>query len=293
MPSTTSSKPDKSHNNRTILITGCSSGIGLSVARGLRNRGYFVIASARKADDVAELQKEGFTALQLDLDDSNSIHAAVDETIKITNGKLFALFNNGAYGQPGAVEDISRDVLRMQFETNVFGTMELTNLLIPTLRNQGYGRIIQNSSLLGFVTLPYRGAYNASKFALEGISDTLRQELTGTGIFVSLIEPGPIESRFRANAFSAYRQHINSDTSAHRDTYLKMERRLQKVGPAAPFTLPPEAVLKRVIHALESRRPKPRYYVTFPTYLLGTLRRIFSTRLLDWVLLKVSGDENK
>jgi NAD(P)-dependent dehydrogenase (short-subunit alcohol dehydrogenase family) len=293
MPSSFSDKPDKSHSERAILITGCSSGIGLSVARGLHKRGYFVIASARKRNDVTQLQKEGFTAIQLDLADSDSIRVAVDETLKITAGKLFALFNNGAYGQPGAVEDLSRDVLRQQFETNLFGTMELTNLLLPTLRTQGYGRIVQNSSVLGLITLPYRGAYNASKFALEGISDTLRQELTGTGIFVSLIEPGPIESRFRKNAFAAYQQHINAEASAHRDTYRRMERRLQKAGPAAPFTLPPEAVLKKVIHALESPRPKPRYYVTFPTYLFATLRRIFSTRLLDRVLLKVSGNENK
>ena len=293
MPTTVSNTQNETLNNRAILITGCSSGIGLSVAHGLRKRGYFVIASARKPHDVALLQTEGFTALQLDLADSSSIRAAVDETLRITSGRLFAVFNNGAYGQPGAVEDLTRDVLRQQFETNLFGTMELTNLLIPALRKQGYGRIVQNSSVLGLVTLPYRGAYNASKFALEGISDTLRQELTGTGIFVSLIEPGPIESRFRENAFAAYQKNITTDASAHRDTYLNMEHRLQKVGPAAPFTLPPEAVLKKVIHALESARPKPRYYVTFPTYLLGTLRRIFSTRLLDKVLLKVSGDENK
>lgn len=278
---------------RTVLITGCSSGIGLCVARGLHQRGYFVIASARQADDVARLQKEGLTAIQLDLADPESIRAAVDTTLQLTHGKLFALFNNGAYGQPGAVEDLSRAVLRQQFETNLFGTMELTNLLIPIFRKQGHGRIIQNSSVLGIITLPYRGAYNASKFALEGITDTLRQELSGSGIFVSLIEPGPIESRFRANAFAAYQQNIHTDTSAHRDTYLKMERRLQKPGPAAPFTLPPEAVLKQVIHALESDRPKPRYYVTFPTHLFGILRRLLSTRWLDKVLLKVSGDENK
>lgn len=293
MSVTANNMTKKTHQKRAILITGCSSGIGLTVARGLQERGYLVIASARNLYDVAQLQKRDLPAIQLDLADSTSIRNAVDETLRLTNGKLFALFNNGAYGQPGAVEDLSRDVLRQQFETNVFGTMELTNLLIPTLRKQGYGRIIQNSSVLGLITLPYRGAYNASKFALEGLSDTLRQELTGTGIFVSLIEPGPIESHFRKNAFAAYQQHINADASAHRDTYQKMEARLQKIGPAAPFTLPAEAVLKKVIHALESTRPKPRYYVTFPTYLFGTLRRIFSTRLLDKVLLKVSSDENK
>lgn len=287
-------KPDPSRSERAILITGCSSGIGLHVARGLHRRGYRVIASARKADDVIRLQQEeGFTVIPLDLADPDSIRAAVAATLAITGDRLFALFNNGAYGQPGAVEDLSRAVLRQQFETNVFGTVELTNLLIPTLRKQGYGRIIQNSSVLGLISLPYRGAYNASKFALEGISDTLRQELTGTGISVSLIEPGPIESRFRENAFAAYQQHINADASAHRDTYRKMEQRLQKRGAAAPFTLTPEAVLKKVIHALESPRPRPRYYVTFPTYLFGVLRRIFSTRMLDRVLLRVSRKENR
>ncbi|MDT8384385.1 MAG: SDR family oxidoreductase [Gammaproteobacteria bacterium] len=286
-------KPDPSRSERAILITGCSSGIGLHVARGLHRRGYRVIASARKADDVVRLQQEGFAAIPLDLADPDSIRAAVAATLEIAGNRLFALFNNGAYGQPGAVEDLSRAVLRQQFETNVFGTVELTNLLIPTLRKQGYGRIIQNSSVLGLISLPYRGAYNASKFALEGISDTLRQELSGTGISVSLIEPGPIESRFRENAFAAYQQHINADSSAHRDTYRKMEQRLQKRGAAAPFTLTPEAVLKKVIHALESPRPRPRYYVTFPTYLFGVLRRIFSTRMLDRVLLRVSRKENR
>ncbi|MBL1278178.1 MAG: SDR family oxidoreductase [Ectothiorhodospiraceae bacterium] len=285
--------PTHSLSDRAILITGCSSGIGLCVAHGLKQRGYSVIASARKAEDVAHLQSEGFTAIQLDLADTDSIQAAVTKTLQLTDGKLFALFNNGAYGQAGAVEDLSRTVLIEQFESNFFGTVELTNRLIPTLRQQGYGRIIQNSSVLGFIALPYRGAYNASKYALEGITDTLRLELSGTGISVSMIEPGPIESRFRENAFKAYQKNIDSKNSAHRDTYLKMERRLQKKGPAVPFTLPPEAVLKKVIHALESRHPKPRYYVTFPTYLFGTLRRILSTRWLDKVLLKISGDENR
>lgn len=281
------------HHQRAVLVTGCSSGIGKCVAHGLAQRGYHVITSARKAEDVATLQDEGLPAIQLDLADSHSINAAVEQTLQLTGGRLYALFNNGAYGQPGAVEDLSREVLRQQFETNLFGTVELTNRIIPVLRQQGYGRIIQNSSVLGLIALPYRGAYTASKFALEGITDTLRQELTGTGIFVSLIEPGPVESRFRKNAFAAYKAHINAQHSAHRDTYQKMENRLTKEGPAAPFTLPPEAVLKKLIHALESRRPKPRYYVTFPTHLFGILRRACSTRLLDKILLKVSGSENK
>jgi NAD(P)-dependent dehydrogenase (short-subunit alcohol dehydrogenase family) len=274
---------------KSILITGCSSGIGLCVARGLRERGYRVFASARKAQDVERLQDEGFESLQLDLDDSASIQRAVEEVEEKTNGQLYALFNNAAYGQPGAVEDLNRQTLRAQFETNLFGAIELTNQIIPMMRKQGKGRIIQNSSVLGLTVLPYRGAYNASKFALEGITDTLRLELHGSGIDVCLIEPGPIESRFRKNAFEAYKRNIDKTQSVHREHYQATEARLTKEGPAVPFTLPPEAVLKRVIHALEHPRPKIRYYVTFPTYLFATLRRILSYRLLDRVLLKISG----
>ena len=272
---------------KSILITGCSSGIGLCVARGLKSRGYRVFATARKAHDVHQLEADGFESVQLDLADSDSIAAAVDEILARTGGTLDALFNNGAYGQPGAVEDLSRDVLRAQFETNLFGWHELTNRVLPAMRRQGHGRIVQNSSVLGFVALRYRGAYNASKYALEGLSDTLRLELAGTDIHVSLVEPGPVTSRFRENAFRAYQENIDPDSSVHRDRYLAMEARLQTKGPVVPFTLPPEAVLKKVIHALESRRPRARYYVTFPTYLFGTLKRLLSTRLLDKMLNKV------
>ena len=273
--------------NKSILITGCSSGIGLCVAEGLKTRGYRVFATARKETDAQQLRADGFESLRLDLADSDSITAAVDEVLSRTNGTLDALFNNGAYGQPGAVEDLSRDVLRTQFETNLFGWHELTNQILPVMRRQGHGRIIQNSSVLGFVALRYRGAYNASKYALEGLSDTLRLELAGTDIHVSLIEPGPVTSRFRENAFRAYQENINPDNSVHRDKYLAMEARLKTEGPVVPFTLPPEAVLKKVIHALESRRPRARYYVTFPTYLFGFLKRVLSTRLLDKMLNKI------
>jgi NAD(P)-dependent dehydrogenase (short-subunit alcohol dehydrogenase family) len=272
---------------KSVLITGCSSGIGLSVAEGLKDKGYRVFATARKALDVARLTAAGLESLQLDLADSTSIQTAVDDILGRTNNTLDALFNNGAYGQPGAVEDLSREVLREQFETNLFGWHELTNLLLPVMRRQGHGRIIQNSSVLGLVALRYRGAYNASKYALEGLTDTLRLELAGSGIHVSLIEPGPIASRFRENAFKAYQRNINPEGSPHQDRYRRMEARLTKPGPAVPFTLPAEAVLKKVIHALESRRPRARYYVTFPTYLFGFLKRILSTRLLDKALNKV------
>ncbi|MDH5179633.1 MAG: SDR family oxidoreductase [Gammaproteobacteria bacterium] len=271
-------------SGKSILITGCSTGIGLCVAKGLSARGYRVFATARKPEDVTGLRELGLESLQLDLDDSKSIKAAVETVLQQTGGTLDALFNNGAYGQPGAIEDLTRDSLREQFETNLFGWLELTNLILPIMRQQGHGRIIQNSSVLGLVCMPYRGAYNASKFALEGLTDTLRLELAGTNIHISLIEPGPIESRFRANAFKAYQRNVNKDSSPHRDRYIAMENRLQKQGPAAPFTLPPEAVLHKVIHALESKRPKIRYYVTFPTWLFATLKRVLPVFLLDKIL---------
>lgn len=273
---------------KTILITGCSSGIGLCVAQGLKDRGYRVFATARKQSDVSNLKEMGFESFALDLDDSLSISNAVKNILRLTDGKLDALFNNGAYGQPGAIEDLDRDTIRQQFETNLFGWLELTNLIIPIMRKQGHGRIIQNSSILGLVSMPYRGAYNASKYALEGLTDTLRLELVGSGVHVSLIEPGPIMSRFRENAYQAFLKNIRRENSPHRDKYLAMEQRLRKKGAAARFTLPPAAVLNKVIHAIEHQNPRARYYVTFPTYLFGALRRLLPTKWLDKLLIKAA-----
>jgi len=272
---------------KTILITGCSSGIGYVTAIELKKRGHQVIASARKPEDVERLQQQGFSTVQLDLADSASIHRAVEQVLELTGGKLDALFNNGAFGQPGAVEDLSREVLRFQFETNLFGTHELTNLLIPVMRKQGHGRIIYNSSVLGLVAMTYRGAYNASKFALEGLADTLRLELYGSNIHISLIEPGPILSDFRKNAFALYKKNIDPTHSFHQETYKNMEARLQKEGPAASFTLPAEAVAEKVIHALEAKTPKRHYYVTVPTYVFAFLKRILPVSWLDYLLRKV------
>ncbi|GAB6066868.1 SDR family oxidoreductase [Methylothermus subterraneus] len=271
----------------TVLITGCSSGIGYATAKGLKERGYRVFAAARKPEDVSRLQAEGFEAVRLDLDDSASLKNAVAQVLEWTGGTLDALFNNGAWGQVGAVEDLRRDVLRSQFETNLFGTLELTNLVLPVMRRQGYGRLLFNSSVLGFVALPYRGAYVASKFALEGIVDTLRLELHGTKIYPVLIEPGPILTKFRENAYVKFKQNIDAESSPHREIYRRMEQRLATEGPVVPFTLPPEAVLQKVIYALERPRPKDRYYVTVPTYLFAFLKRILPGRALDWVLRKV------
>ena len=272
---------------RNVIITGCSSGIGRCVAEGLKQRGYRVFATARKKCDVDALIESGFESVQLDLANSASIHSAFVTILDKAEGEIYALFNNGAYGQPGAVEDLSRDVLRQQFEVNLFGAHELTNLVLPVMRKQGYGRIIQNSSVLGFVALQFRGAYNMSKYALEGLTDTLRLELMGTNIHISLIEPGPIESRFRKNALVAFEDNISVENSPFENAYKKLVERLKAEGPVVPFTLGPEAVLDKVIHALESKKPKPRYYVTFPTYLFGTLKRVLSARVMDKVLQKV------
>jgi NAD(P)-dependent dehydrogenase (short-subunit alcohol dehydrogenase family) len=278
---------DQLNHKGSVLITGCSSGIGKVAAAGLQKRGYRVFASARKLRDVEQLTREGFESLRLDLADSQSIREATEILFERTGGELYALFNNGAFGQPGAVEDLSREVLRNQFETNFFGTHELTTLVLPKMRAQGYGRILYNSSVLGFVALTFRGAYNASKFALEGLADTLRMELHGTDIKVILIEPGPILSKFRENSLKLYKEHIRPETSPYRDIYRSMEERLSHEGAAVPFTLPPEAVLNKVILALESPKPKIRYYVTFPTHLFAGLRRILPFRALDWCLRRI------
>lgn len=278
---------------RNVLITGCSSGIGYCVAHGLRKRGYQVFATARKTADVERLAAEGFKAMRLDLADPQSVQDAVHELMLRTNSELYAVFHNGAFGQAGALEDLSREVLEQQFATNVFGWHQLTVALLPLLRQRNEGRIIYNSSLLGFVALPFRGAYNASKYAIEGLADTLRLELADTDIKVCLIEPGPITSRFRANALQSLRDNVNILQSVHRDKYQGAIKRLEKVGPAAPFTLPPEAVLEQVIAALESPNPRARYRVTFPSHLFWVLRRLLPTRWLDQVLLLISKSENK
>ena len=272
-----------------ILITGCSSGIGYQVAKDLHaDSNYQVIASARKVDDVERLKAEGLECVQLDLQNAASINSAFDEVLTLTEGRLYGLFNNGAYGQPGAVEDLTGEMIRAQFETNVFGTMQLTNLAIKHMRQQGTGRIIFNSSVLGFVSLTLRGAYNASKYAIEGFADTLRLELKDSGIYVSLVEPGPITSNFRHNSHSMYINTLKDKPSVFTRSYQKNEARLADPGPTAPFTLPAASVSPKVIHALTHSNPKARYYVTFPTYLLAYLKRVLPHKVLDKICFKIS-----
>lgn len=276
---------------KSILITGCSSGIGYCAAKALQVRGYQVIAAVRKEEDKARLVAEGLESILLDVNDSQSIALGVEETLSKTNGQLYALFNNAGYGQLGAVEDVRRENFRQQFDTNVFGLQELTNAILPVMRKQGYGRIINVSSVLGIVAMPYRGVYCASKFAVEGLTDALRLELYNTPIHVSLIEPGPIESEFRTTARVLWDTHIDLDNSPHRENYQDFKSNMAKIKQKSIFTLGPEAVVKRLIHALESPRPKARYYVTFPTYLLSFLRRILPSRWMDRVMVRITKQE--
>lgn len=269
---------------KTILITGCSTGIGYTCAHALHKRGYKVIASCRKQADVERLQAEGLTAILLDLSDSQSISQGVEKALQLTGGKLDALFNNGAYGQPGALEDLPTDGLREQFETNFFGWHQLVCEILPVMRQQGYGRIVQNSSVLGFAAMKYRGAYNASKFAIEGWSDTLRLELSATDIHISLIEPGPIETQFRANALEAFQRWITIEGSAHQEQYQQQMSRLNSQSSNNAFVLPAESCIKPLIHALESDKPKIRYRITTPTKVFAVLKRLLPTRLLDKIL---------
>jgi NAD(P)-dependent dehydrogenase (short-subunit alcohol dehydrogenase family) len=271
----------------SILITGCSSGIGYYCAKALQRDGWHVIASCRKQADVLKLQAEGLTCVQLDVSSTESITAGLSKTLELTGGTLDALFNNGAYGQPGAVEDLTRDTLRQQFETNFFGWCELTNAVLKIMHKQQSGRIIHNSSVLGFAAMPFRGAYNASKFALEGITDTLRLELADTNINICLIEPGPISSEFRANALRALDANVDINSSRFGLQYASAIARLSKPGPASRFTLGPDAVYKKLQHALTAKTPKARYYVTFPTHLMGTLKRFLSTRAMDRILGRI------
>lgn len=278
--------------DKSIIITGCSSGIGLCAAKILRTRGYHIFATTRKAKDVETLRQQGFDSVQLDLNDSASIQAAVADISKRRQGLIYGLINNAGYGQPGAVEDLSRESLRQQFETNVFGLQELTNLIIPIMRTQGSGRIINISSVLGIVSMPYRGAYNASKFAVEALTDALRLELRGSGIFVVLIEPGPIISHFR-DAALANVSAINIEQSVHKATYQLVLKNNQVKKNTAPFTKPPEAVVKKMILALESPKPKLRYYVTTPTYLLTAFKRFLPGKWFDKLMLKLTESELK
>lgn len=271
---------------KNILITGCSSGIGYATAHYLNKSAYKVYASARKTEDVKILQNEGLDTYLLDVTSSENIKEVLEDIIK-KDGTLYGVFNNAGYGQPGAVEDISTDALKEQFETNFFALHELTRQSIKIMRKQGYGRILQHSSVLGLISLRFRGAYNASKYAIEGLCDTLRQELMDTDIHISTINTGPVHSDFRKNATKKFYENVS-----YEESFFKQEYKDELLGRGDkkkndPFTKEPDVVIKNVVHALESKKPKPRYYNTLATHLLGGFKRILSTSILDRLLSKI------
>ena len=273
---------------KTILITGCSSGIGLDAARGMRERGWRVFASCRQQRDCDRMRAEGFESPRIDYTDPVSIESGLEEVLEATGGTLDALFNNGAHGLPGAVEDLPTEALRTIFEANFFGWHELTRQVIPVMRKQGHGRIVQNSSILGFVSFPWRGAYVATKYALEGLTDTLRVELKGSGIHMVLIEPGPVTSKIREKSIPHFERFIDWKASPLRELYeTRLLKRLYENSGPDRFELPASAVTAKVAHACESRRPRARYYVTTPTHIAGVLRRILSTRAIDRILVRL------
>lgn len=269
---------------KNILITGCSSGIGYDTAHYLHNNGYKVYASARDARDVKRLQEEGLKTYLLDVTSADDITRVLNDITK--DGELYAVFNNAGYGQPGAVEDITTDVLREQFETNFFGLHELTRQAIKIMRKQGYGRVIQHSSVLGIISLRFRGAYNASKYAIEGLCDTLRLELMETNIHICTINTGPVRSDFRKNAIKMFKKNVVSKGSVFEREYNE-ELLTVKEKDNDPFTKNSDVVIKNIVHALESKKPQPRYYNTLATHLLGGLKRVLSTYILDKILRKI------
>jgi len=272
---------------RTIIVTGCSSGIGAYCARALKRDGWRVFATVRRSEDLAALEADGIEALLMDYTKSDTIDALVATVVERSGGRIDALFNNGAYGQPGAVEDLSTDVLRLQFETNLFGWHELTRQIIPLMRRNGSGRIVNCSSILGLMPYRYRGAYTASKYALEGLTLTMRMELAGSGIEVSLIEPGPIDSRFTANALSKINEHVDLQNSPHAAEYKRQLSRLDGRGPVSRHKLGPDAVYHVLDHALNASRPKPHYLVTRPAKQGAFLKRLLPAQLFYTLMRRI------
>ena len=272
--------------SRSVLLTGCSSGIGADAACTLARRGWRVLATCRGEDDCARLRTRGLESFTLDLACERSVATAAAEALARTGGRLDALVNNAAFAVPGAIEDLPRAAFREIFETNLFGHVDLTNRLLPAMRAQGHGRVVMVSSVLGLVAAPWRGAYVATKFALEGLTDTLRLELAGSGLHVILIEPGPIATPFRANAVPHFERHVDWRASPHAEAYrTRLRPRLYAdAGPRDRFELPPAAVTARLVRALDARRPAARYTVTTPAHAAALLRRALPTRLLDRIL---------
>jgi len=269
---------------RTIIVTGASSGIGAFCARALRDEGWRVFATARKPEDIAALEADGIEAFYLDYREPASIAAFAEAVLERTGGRLDALYNNGAYAQPGAVEDLPVEALREQFEANFFGWHDLTRRFVPVMRAQGHGRIVHCSSILGLVPVKFRGAYSSSKHAVEGLMLCMRAELAGSGIHVSLIEPGPVASKIASNGLPFFEKNIDYDNSVHRAAYQQQLARLRGGGTKSRLKLEPDAVHAVLRHALLSPRPRPHYVVTLPAKIGVLLKRLLPASTLYRVL---------
>jgi len=268
-----------------IVITGCSTGIGLETVKYLRHKGIKVYPTARAQKDVEMLISLGFdNAMQLDVTKPRQIEEVITHVLA-KESKIDVWFNNAGYGQAGAIEDIKTDILKEQFETNVFGLHECTRQIIPVMREQGHGKIIQHSSVLGLISLFGRGAYNASKYAIEGLTDTLRLELEGTNIHAVLLNTGPITSNFRITAMKKLQENVDIKNSVFQKEY---EKNLQGKHKKVPFNEEADAVASIVHKIIRTEKPKPRYYITKATYILGYMKRIVSTHILDKILAKLS-----
>lgn len=276
----------KAVEDRSVLVTGCSSGIGLATAELLRDCGWKVFPTARKADDLERLVTMGFPRVELDVTSSVSIEGAVDQVLSANHGRLGALVNNAGFGMPGAVQDLTRDAMRHQFEVNLFGLQELTNRCIPVFRTQGSGRVVNVSSVVGRLALPFMGIYSASKFALEALSDVQRVELSPDGICVSLVEPGPIRTHFSTNCASEGERVLDTQHTRFGSAYRRYFEKRRSGGMSEDrFRLPPEAVAGKIRHALESPRPKIRYCVTVPAYLGSWAARYIPAGLIDRMMI--------
>ncbi|HEY5620992.1 MAG TPA: SDR family NAD(P)-dependent oxidoreductase [Pontiella sp.] len=272
--------------DKSVLITGCSSGIGRATAELLREAGWNVFATARNPADLETLRSAGFEGIELDLSSSASVEAAVRTVLEKNNGRIGAVVNNAGFGMPGAIQDLTREAMRAQFEVNLFGLQELTNLLVPVFRSQGYGRIVNISSVVGRLSLPFMGIYSASKFALEAVSDAQRVELAPDSITVSLVEPGPIQTRFSTNCAGQGEAALDAEGSRFGEAYRRYFDKRRNGGMAEDrFRLPPEAVAEKIRHALESPHPKIRYCVTLPAHLGSLAARWVPAALIDRLMV--------
>ena len=271
---------------KNILITGCSSGIGKNVAITLHNKGWRVFATCRSKTDCTFFTKLGIESFPLDLLKEESINCAVNLVKEKTKSQLDVLFNNGAYAIPGAIQDIPRSAMREIFEVNVFGQIDLINRCIPLMMNSDYPKVINCSSVLGFISLPYRGLYSATKYSIEALTDALRRENYDSKIKFVLIQPGPINTDIKKKSIKHFEKWIDWKKSVHQKTYEnKVIKRLYDNNYKDSFNvyeLQPDEVTKILINVLNSKKPKARYKITIQTKIAQIMTKLLPTNTLDW-----------